>query len=144
MLTNKTLIFARPGFAEHPYRGSDVLRDLVSNLNLKRLDCITSTKLRKQLATLAQILNLKENDQDMLATFQGHNIRVHRELYRLPERTLQVAKISKLLHCLNTGTIDKYKGCNFDDINLEHEGKFVSYTILANNRTFFCYISVAA
>lgn len=84
-------IFARPGNAEFPYRGSDGLREFVSQSGLKRPESVTSNKLRKQLATLAQILNLNENNQDLVATFQGHDILVHREYYRLPESTLQIA-----------------------------------------------------
>ncbi|XP_053407910.1 uncharacterized protein LOC128559626 [Mercenaria mercenaria] len=62
---------------------------------------------------------MRDFEQDLLATFQGHDIRVHREFYRLPESMLQIAKISKVLHCINNGTIQKYKGCNFDDIEFE-------------------------
>ncbi|KAH3805408.1 hypothetical protein DPMN_133711 [Dreissena polymorpha] len=35
----------------------------------------------------------------------GHDIRTHREYYRLPEGTLEVAKFSKILHQLNIGKI---------------------------------------
>ena len=34
---------------------------------------------------------------DQLANFLGHDIRIHREFYRLPEKTLQLAKVSKVL-----------------------------------------------
>ncbi len=115
-------MFARPGNAMFPYRGSDCLREHVSQCDLKRPECLTSTKLRKQLATLAQLLDLKENNQDLIATFQGHDIRVHREYYRLPESTLQIAKVSKLLHCINDGTIGKYRGMDLDDIDLQAIG----------------------
>lgn len=95
-ISNQKFLFARPGSTKHPYRGCDVLREFSQKCNLKLPECITSTKLRKQLATLSQVLNLKENDQDLLATFQGHDIRVHRKFYRLPECTLQVANIAAL------------------------------------------------
>ena len=82
----------------------------------------TSTELRKQLATLAQILNLSETSQNILATFQCHDIRVHREFYRLPEDTLQLAKVSKILHSINNGTIGQYKGKDFDEIHFVEKG----------------------
>lgn len=107
-------LFARPGPAEHPYRGSDCLRFFSQECNAKRPTLLTSTLLRKQLATLAQVLNMSENSQDILATFQGHDIRVHREFYRLPEGALQIAKVTKLLHCINSGTICDYQGKDFD------------------------------
>lgn len=74
-----------------------------------------------------QLLSLKENSQDILATFQGHDIRVHREFYRLPESALQLAKVSKILHMVNKGTIAKYnmyKGQDFDDIEFTEQGKY--------------------
>lgn len=47
----------------------------------------------------------------------GHNIAVHREYYRLPSNTIEVAKVGKLLLAMERG-IDKYKGCKLDDITL--------------------------
>eukprot|EP00105_Crassostrea_gigas_P014934 XP_011431779.1 PREDICTED: uncharacterized protein LOC105331337 [Crassostrea gigas] len=109
-------LFSRPGISK-PYRGTDCIRKFCNLAQLQNPSAITSTKLRKQLATLAQILNLSETSQDILATFQGHDIRVHREFYRLPESTLQVAKVSKILHGINNGTIEKFKGKDFDEID---------------------------
>ena len=74
---------------------------------------------------MAQALSLNESSQDLLATFQGHDIRVHRQFYRLPNETLQVAKITRLLHCLNNGSIGKYKGCDFDNIKFDLDGKLI-------------------
>ena len=64
---------------------------------------------QKQPTSLEQILNLSETSQDNLASFQGHNIRVHREFYRLPENALKVAKVSKVLHSINNGAIQSTK-----------------------------------
>ena len=79
--------------------------------------------MRKHIATLSQILNLKDNEMDMLATFLGHDIRIHREYYRLPEETLQVAKVAKLLMALEQGTMGSVAGKTLDDIDIDvHEG----------------------
>nr|XP_022296603.1 uncharacterized protein LOC111106281 isoform X2 [Crassostrea virginica] len=110
-------LFSRPGSFTKPFRGTDCIRRFSKKAGLQDPNSINSTKLRKQLATLAQVLNLSETSQDILATFQGHNIRVHREFYRLPENALQVAKVSKLLHCINNGMIQKYRGKDFDEID---------------------------
>jgi len=55
--------------------------------------------LRKHVTTISQVLNLKENelDIDLLAQFMGHDIRVHREFYRLPLDVLQTAEVAKIL-----------------------------------------------
>jgi len=47
---------------------------------------------------------------DQLANFLGHDIRVHREFYRLPESTLQLAKVSKLLMAMEKGKLSDVKG----------------------------------
>lgn len=116
-------LFSKPGDSKFPYRGSDCLRRFAKEAGVDNPTAITSTKLRKQLATLAQILNLNETSQDILATFQGHDIRVHRQFYRLPEDTMQIAKVSKILHSLNNGSISKFKGKDFDEIQLDDKGK---------------------
>ncbi|XP_052090179.1 uncharacterized protein LOC127726764 [Mytilus californianus] len=112
-------LFAWPGEARHPFRGVDALRNVVREADVKHPELLTSTLLRKQMATLAQVLNLSETSQDILATFQGYIIRVHRQFYRLSEETMQVAKVSKLLHCINSGTIARFKGQDFNDITFD-------------------------
>jgi hypothetical protein len=78
---------------------------------------MTSTRLRQQLGTHCQVLGLSENSQDILATFMGHDIRVHRNFYRLPDNILQLAKVSKVLHAINTGKMSQLQGQDFDAIN---------------------------
>ncbi|XP_024116167.1 uncharacterized protein LOC112137866 [Oryzias melastigma] len=101
-------------------RGSDCLRKFAAASGARRPETLTSTHLRKHVATLSQIMNLKENELDQLAKFMGHDIRVHREYYRLTENTLQLAKMSNLLLAIEHGT-EAYKGKSLDEINLSFE-----------------------
>jgi hypothetical protein len=100
-------------------RGSDVLRTLSDKCGAKRPDALRSTKLRKHIATLTQIVNLKNHELDALATFMGHDIRVHREFYRLPEQVMQTAKVSKLLLAAETGQLQMSAGKSLDDIEID-------------------------
>ena len=103
--------FARPASnTVTPYRGNDVLRIYAMECGTKSPNLIQSTKLRQQMGTLSQVFNVSETNQNTLASFMAHDIRVHRTFYRLPENVLQAAKVTKLLHAINTGTIAKYKG----------------------------------
>ncbi|XP_026108933.1 uncharacterized protein LOC113081109 [Carassius auratus] len=68
-----------------------------------------------------QILNLKNNELDQVADFLGHDIRVHRDYYRLPEATTQLAKISKLLLAMEKGCLPNLQGKSLDDIEIEDE-----------------------
>ncbi len=73
---------------------------------------------------MTQVLNLKENELDILARFLGHDIRVHREYYRLPDQTLQVAKVAKLLIAMEDGQPGIQMGQTLDDIVINpNEGK---------------------
>lgn len=64
---------------------------------------------------------------DDLADFLGLDIRVHRQYYRLPEGTLQLAKISKVLLALERGQLSHFKGRNLDEISIDPQGKLVYF-----------------
>lgn len=71
---------------------------------------------RKQIAISSQLLGLKDNELDVLAQFLGHDIRTHREYYRLPNETMQLAKLSKLLLMMDQGTLVEQSGKTLDEI----------------------------
>ena len=58
------------------------MRKFTKECNAEHASHITSTKLRKHIATLSQVMNLKDNELDNLASFLGHGIKIHRE-YRI-------------------------------------------------------------
>jgi hypothetical protein len=66
--------------------------------------------------TMTQLLNLKDNELDVLAAFMGHDIRTHRQYYRLPQETIQVANVSQVLIALERGTISSIKGKSLDEV----------------------------
>lgn len=111
-------LFARPkslGF----YRGQDSLRVYAKQCGAKHPEYLRSTHLRKHVATLSQVLNLKNNELDQVADFLGHDIRVHRDFYRLPVPTTQLAKISKLLLSMEKGHVSSMQGKSLDEIEIE-------------------------
>ncbi|XP_071481445.1 uncharacterized protein [Diadema antillarum] len=117
VLESNMYLFARPGCTT-PYRGCDAVRKCAQSSGAEHPENITSTQLRKHVATMSQILCLKDNELDVLATFMGHNIQVHREFYRLPENTLQVAKIAKILLLMEKGQMSECSGMSLDSINV--------------------------
>lgn len=120
-------VFARIGDYLTPIRSSDVLRNFALSSGAKQPELLTSTRLRKHIGTVSQVLNLKDNELDVLAGFLGHDVRIHREYYRLPDDVLQLAKVSKLLIELENGNIQKHKGKCLDEIQLEDEGNTSIY-----------------
>ncbi|XP_009300147.1 uncharacterized protein isoform X1 [Danio rerio] len=107
------------------FRGSDVIRNIAKSCGAKHPEALSSTKLRKHMATMSKVLNLKENEMDNLADFLGHDIRVHRQYYRLPEGTLQLAKISKVLMAMERGQLSQFKGQNLDEIQIDPQEKLL-------------------
>ncbi|XP_076011575.1 uncharacterized protein LOC143004514 [Genypterus blacodes] len=110
--------FSRPE-AETHLRGSDAIRQIARECGAKHPETLSSTKLRKHISTLSTVLNLKDNEMDILANFLGHDIRVHRQYYRLPEGTLELAKVSKLLIALEQGRLSDFSGMSLDQIQID-------------------------
>lgn len=109
--------------SKEPLRGSDCLRKYALLADTKYPASLTSTKLRKQIATVSQIVSLKDNELDVLAGFLGHDIRTHREYYRLPEDTLQMAKVARLLLVMEKGTVGSFKDKTLEEIEIPLDGK---------------------
>ena len=88
--------------------------------NAEKARLLMSTRLRKHLAIITQILKLEKNDLEQLATFMGHTEKTHAEFYRLPNDVYQTAKVSKLLMLSKTKVLDeKYKGKSLADIDVD-------------------------
>ncbi|KAL1448710.1 hypothetical protein WDU94_001923 [Cyamophila willieti] len=99
---------------------SAILRKVCSDLNI---DNITSTSLRKHVATMAQIMHLDQAQLRKLTDYMGHKINVHLDFYSLSNDIVQKAKLSKLFLCLERGPecIEKFKNKDFDDIEIDDE-----------------------
>ncbi|XP_051285333.1 uncharacterized protein LOC127379576 isoform X39 [Dicentrarchus labrax] len=122
VLKDNAYMFARPTAMTH-IRGSDCIRGFAKECGAKCPESLTSTRLRKHAATLSTVLNMTDTEMDQLANFLGHDIRIHREFYRLPEKTLQLAKISKVLMALEQGRLAEFHGKNLDEITINPDEK---------------------
>ncbi|KAL1488528.1 hypothetical protein ABEB36_014992 [Hypothenemus hampei] len=113
-------LFGNPGTIE-PICGYKILNKYAHSCGAKNPKAISSTKLRKHLATLTQIFSMTDSDLEQLATFMGHSIGVHRGNYRLLNDVYQTAKISKLLLLMETGGTVDFKGKTLNEININME-----------------------
>lgn len=118
-------------------RGADVVRENSILCGAELPDALRSTKLRKHIATMTQIVNLKDNELDILAGFLGHDIKIHREFYRLPHEAVEVAKVTKLLLALENGDINTLKGKELSQIEITDwlPCKFWTFTVLSSCHT---------
>lgn len=88
---------------------------------VKNPQSLTSTKLRKHLATMSQLINLSTQDLEQLDTFMGHTSDIHKVYYRLPNDVYQLAKVLKLLLLNERGAAAMYKGKSLDEIEIPLE-----------------------
>lgn len=120
---NPYLFPATGGSSLGHLRPWECLRKIATDdaLSLTRPDAVTSTKLRKYVATVSQILDLQESELDWLARHLGHDIRVNREYYRLHDSTIELAKVSKILTTVDEGKTGRWAGMSFDEIDIDKD-----------------------
>ncbi|KAF7641687.1 hypothetical protein LDENG_00274820 [Lucifuga dentata] len=128
---SNTYLFAVPRCQSH-YRGQDCIGAFADLCGAENPQNLQSANLPKHIATISQVLNLKENEMDQLADFLGHDIRVHREYYRLPHSTVQVAKISKLLMAMERGNMTNLQGKSLDQIGGVYHSKQAELEVSEN------------
>lgn len=73
--------------------GYKVIHKYAKKCRSKNPNALTSTKLRKHLATILQVFSINDNKIVQLATFMGHPQNVNKHVYRLSDDVYQTAKI---------------------------------------------------
>lgn len=121
-LADNEYLFGIPG-TKNPITGYAVMRKhaQLALHNKQRASLLTSTKLRKQLATITQIFNMEKTELEQLATFMGHTEKTHSQFYRLPDDIYQTAKVSKLLLLSKQGSIERFKGKSLEEIEIDDD-----------------------
>lgn len=126
-------LFGRPQCPSSSFfQGQDCIRIFASQCGAKNPQYLRSTYFRKHVATLSQILTLKNHELDQLADFLGHDIRVHRDFYRLPETTIEMAKISKVLLAMENGSLARFQGNSLDEIEIGGICKCIIKVVILN------------
>lgn len=75
-------LFAQIGSNDKWVNGSTVLRKYAERCGAVNPKTLTSSRLRKQIATVLQVLNLNETEKEQVASFMGHTRKTHEEFYR--------------------------------------------------------------
>ncbi|XP_067287761.1 uncharacterized protein [Pseudorasbora parva] len=122
ILKDNGYLFAKPEGMTH-FQGSDCLRGFAKACGAKFPKSLTSNRMRKQAATLSTVLNMTDTEMEQLANFLGYYVIIHREFFRLPEKTLQYARISKVLMALEQGRLAEFQGKTWDEIGIGPEEK---------------------
>ncbi|CAH0560528.1 unnamed protein product [Brassicogethes aeneus] len=119
--TANPYLFALPGSTTKWIDGSRVLRKFAANCGAENPLTLTSSRLRKQIATVLQILNLNEIEMEQVASFMGHTKKTHEEFYRLPQELFQTSKIAKLLLMMERGVNKDDQGKSLEQLDIELE-----------------------
>ncbi|CAG9827006.1 unnamed protein product [Diabrotica balteata] len=106
---------------DKPIIGYKVLSNYALACKAENPKALTSTRLRKHMATLTQLFEMKESDLEQLSTFMGHTSEVHKKSYRLPDDVYQTAKITKILLLMEKGQAAKFKGKSLEEIEVDME-----------------------
>ena len=102
--------------SDNHLRGCDALQSASVQCGASSPTSLRATSLRKHVATLCQILNLKDHELDLLANYMGHDVRVHRQYYRLQDDVLQTSKLAKVFLLMDNGNLPQQKGKTLDEI----------------------------
>ncbi|XP_028410642.1 uncharacterized protein LOC114533333 [Dendronephthya gigantea] len=116
---NPYVFAVNDGSSKQFLRGNDVIRHACKMVDLKNPDVITSTNLRKYVATVSQLVDMDQNELGWLATHLGHDVHIHKEFYRMQESTLEMAVVGNLLMAIDEGRAHEFKGKNLRDITLQ-------------------------
>ena len=108
-------LFARVGTCQTPVRGYKCLTEVAQEAGVTDPGVFQSTKLRKHLATMSQMLEISQSDRHLLANFMGHSDEVHGKYYKLPDSLLDRSKVAQILIALNTGK-EEYRGKSLEEI----------------------------
>ncbi|CAH0563141.1 unnamed protein product [Brassicogethes aeneus] len=111
-------LFANLSTKDRWLSGYHVVKKLAEESGTSNKDLFTSTRLRKQIATVLQVSNFSETDMEQFANFMGHTQKTHAEYYRLPQDVYQTAKVSKILMAINKGDSSQFKGKSLNDIKV--------------------------
>ena len=85
-------------------------------------DLVTSTRLRKYNATVSQLFDLNRGELEWLSNHMGHDLNIHKDFYRIHDSTIEIAKVSRLLMAIDSGSASQFVGKQLTDIFLEDFG----------------------
>ncbi|KAI4905088.1 hypothetical protein NFI96_016806, partial [Prochilodus magdalenae] len=113
-------VFGQPK-SDRCYRGENAIRICAMESGAVNPEQLRSTAFSRHIATLTQVLSLKNQELKKLAKFIGHDISVRKEYYRQPEATARLAKLCKLILAIEKGNAANLLKESLDDIVVPDE-----------------------
>ncbi|XP_040909011.1 uncharacterized protein LOC121191726 isoform X2 [Toxotes jaculatrix] len=115
-------LFARPiATCTSFYHGQTCVNTFAARCGAKNPENVRSVLFRKHVVRIFQILSLTNDELGQLAKLLGHDIRTDREYYQTPEAAVDIAKISELLAAMENGSLERFEGKSFEEIEIADE-----------------------
>ncbi|XP_072400507.1 uncharacterized protein [Diabrotica undecimpunctata] len=112
-------LFSYPSSKSQWVRADVVIKKFANASGAENPVALTSNRLRKQIATVMQLINLSKEEYAHFAQFMGHTEKTHREYYEITQDAYQMAKMSKILVLFDKGQGLQYKGKSLEDIDID-------------------------
>ena len=75
------------------------------------------------------MLELNQHELEWLSNHIGHELEIHKEVYRLHESTLEASKVSKLLLALEEGSVVNLKGKTLSEISESGKCLYLTFVL---------------
>jgi integrase len=95
VLENNKYLFEVPSKCRY-IDASVVFREFSVKCGASQPHLLRTTLLRKQVATMAQLLSMNDNEMKMIAKLMGHSYTVHEQVYRQDKHLLQFNVLGKI------------------------------------------------
>ena len=87
----------------NPIQRWEVVHEVCLKANLEKPHLVTSTKIRKHMATVLQLLDMNNAELEWVTEHLGHTQDVHETWYRLDASTVELTKAPKILIAKDVG-----------------------------------------
>ncbi|KAL5003937.1 hypothetical protein ScPMuIL_017393 [Solemya velum] len=94
------------------------MNKLAHEAGCEQPNLVSSSRLRKYLATVCQILDLEDFELEWLSRHLAHDINTHKMHYRQHDAAVEIAKVGSLMMAADAGQIRKFAGKKLSEINV--------------------------
>lgn len=109
-----------PSYSKHGHLDPcQVIKRVVKLAGVKHPGRITTTKLRKYIATMMQLFDLTQTEFDWVSNHLGHSLNIHKLYYRQHTAAIEMGKVGRLLLQVEEGQSCDYNGRTLEDIALD-------------------------
>ncbi|XP_061170557.1 uncharacterized protein LOC133179888 [Saccostrea echinata] len=116
--SSNPFVFASPTSSSNHIDPWTSMNRLAKEAGCEQPYLISSSRLRKYLATVCQILDLEDHELEWVSRHLAHNINTHKQHYRQHDATVEIAKVGSLMMAADEGQLRKFAGKKLSDIDV--------------------------